>query len=169
MICLHWLFSLANPNGGVVFHIYYSPLLCSFCSDVDGVIWCLSKNLYQHGTITVNLVNVYKVQSCAAGLCSQCLLFLWLCFLFFCTFCYVYNCVFEKEGLCVCSREKLRVSWRCAAVQGGGVFNKCMLMLEAATMRRMQGPCCYLLLCLCTAANPGLANGITACDEWALE
>lgn len=50
-------------------------------------------------------------------------------------------------------------------MQGGGVFNKCMLMLEAATMREMQGPCCYLLLCLCTAANPGPANGITACDE----
>lgn len=50
-------------------------------------------------------------------------------------------------------------------MQGGGVFNKCMLMLEAATMRGMQGPCCYLLLCLCTAANPGPANGITACDE----
>lgn len=50
-------------------------------------------------------------------------------------------------------------------MQGGGVFNKCMLMLEAATMRGMQGPCCYLLLCLCTAADPGPANGITARDE----
>lgn len=65
----------------------------------------------------------------------------------------------------MCAREELRVSWRCAAVQGGGVFNKCMPMLEAAAMRRMQGPCCYLLLCLCTAANPGPANGITVCDE----
>ena len=85
VICLHWLFSLANPNGGVAFHIYYSAPLCSFCSDVDGVIGCLSKNLYQHGTITVNLVNVYKVQSCAAGLCSLCLVFFRLCFLFSCT------------------------------------------------------------------------------------
>lgn len=47
-------------------------------------------------------------------------------------------------------------------MRGGGVFNKCMLMSEAATMR---GLCCYLLLCLCTAANPRPANGITARDE----
>lgn len=85
VICLHWLFSLANPNGGVASHIYYSPLLCSLCSDVDGVIRCLSQNLYQHGTITVNLATVYKVQSRAAGLCSLCLVFFRLCFLFSCT------------------------------------------------------------------------------------
>ena len=84
VICLHWLFSLANPKGGVTFHIYYSPfsVLFFFCSDVDGVMRCLSKNLYQHGTITVNLANVYKVQSCAAGLCSPCLVFFRLCFYF---------------------------------------------------------------------------------------
>lgn len=100
VICLHWLFSLENPYGGVAFHIYYSPLLCSFCSDVDGVIWCLSQNLYQHGTITVNLVNVYKVQSCAAGLCSPCLVFYRLCFLFFCTHFYVCLCMcFERVYL----------------------------------------------------------------------
>lgn len=42
VICLHCLFSLANPNGGVAFHIYYSPLLLvlfSVFSDVAGVIW----------------------------------------------------------------------------------------------------------------------------------
>lgn len=82
VICLHWLFSLANPRGGVTFHIHYSPPLCSFCSDVDGVMRCLSRNLYQHGTIAVNLANVYKVQSCAAGLCSLCLVFFRLCFYF---------------------------------------------------------------------------------------
>lgn len=99
MICLHRLFSLANPNGGVAFHIYYSPLLCSFCSDVDGVIWCLSKNLYQHGTITVNLVKVYKVQSYAAGLCSLSGVLQIMLFYF-----YVWNYVFVKEGVCVCQR-----------------------------------------------------------------
>lgn len=78
------------------------------------------------------------------------------------------ECVYLKSTARVCGREELRVSQRSAAVQGGGVFNKCMLMLEAAAMRGMQGPCCYLLRCLCTAANPGPANGIIACDEWAL-
>lgn len=108
VICLHWLFSLANPNGGVAFHIYYSPLLCSFCSDVDGVIWCLSQNLYQHGTITVNLVNVYKVQSRAAGLCSLCLVFfrlffLFSCMCFMCASVYALSvCVFKEHGVCVC-------------------------------------------------------------------
>lgn len=29
VICLHWLFSLANLNEGVAFQIYYSTLLCS--------------------------------------------------------------------------------------------------------------------------------------------
>ncbi len=112
VICLHWLFSLANPNGGVVFHIYYSLPLYSFCSDVDGVIWCLSQNLYQHGTITVNLVNVYKVQSRAAGLCSLCLVFFRLCFLFSCTcfMCVRHECVYLKSTVCVCGREELRVS-----------------------------------------------------------
>lgn len=74
VICLHQLFSLANPNGGVAFHIYYSPRLHSFCSDVDGVIRCLSQNLYQHATITVNLANVYNVQVVLQGfvLCVWC-------------------------------------------------------------------------------------------------
>lgn len=107
MICLHWLFSLANPNGGVAIHIYYSPLLCSFCSDVDVVIRYLSQNLYQHGTITVNLVNVYKVQSRAAGLCSLCLVFFRLCFLFsFACFMCASVCAFQgvylKSMACVC-------------------------------------------------------------------
>lgn len=140
----------------------------------DGVIQRLSQNLYQHATITVNLVNVYKVQSRAAGLCSLCLVFLRLCFLFSPHVFYVCICVLSSVcffnsmvcvSVCVRCREELRVSQRSAAVQGGGVFNKCMLMLEAATMRGMQGPCCYLLLCLCTAANPRPANGITARDE----
>lgn len=96
VICLHQLFSLANPNGGVAFHIYYSPLLYSFCSDVDGVIRCLSKNLHQHGTITVNLVNVYNVQSRAAGLCSLFLVFLRL---FFFIFLHVFVC--GSLSLCV--------------------------------------------------------------------
>lgn len=52
--------------------------------------------------------------------------------------------------------------------KAGVSFNKCMLMSEAAAMRGKQGPCCYLLLCLCTAPNPRPANGITARDEWAL-
>lgn len=177
VICLHCLFSLANPDGGITFHIYYSAPLCSSCSDVDGVILCLSQNLCQHGTITVNLANVYKVQSRAAGLCSQCLVFLRLCFLFhpptppphvfYVRVCVRRERVYLKSTLraCLCGGEELGVSWRSAAVQGGGVFNKCMLMLEAATMRGMRGLCCYLLLCLCTAANPGPANGITARDE----
>lgn len=73
-------------------HIYYSPPLCFLFSDVDDLIRYLSQNLYQHGTITVNLVNVYKVQSRAAGLCSLCLLFFRLCVLFFCM-CFMCACV----------------------------------------------------------------------------
>lgn len=128
VICLHWLFSLVNPYGGVAFHIYYSPLLCSFCSDVDGVIWCLSQNLYQHGTITVNLVNVYKVQSCAAGLCSPCLVFYRLCFLFFCThfyacLCMCFECVYLKSIACVflflCVCVCLRVAERSSGCSRG--------------------------------------------------
>lgn len=47
------------------FHIYYSLLLPPLF-----FLLCDTLNLYQPGTITVNLANVYKVQSCAAGLCS---------------------------------------------------------------------------------------------------
>lgn len=118
VICLHCLFSLANPDGGVAFHIYYSPPLCSLRSDVDGVIWRLSQNLYQHGTITVNLVNVYKVQSCAAGLCSRRLpffrlRFFYLFFLFSCTcfMCVPWVCVFKEHGLCACV-----CVWKCVCM-----------------------------------------------------
>lgn len=82
---------------------------------------CLSQNLYQHGTITVNLVNVYKVQSRAAGLCSLCLVFLRLCFLFsfMCFMCVCIRvpevCVFKEHGVCVC------VCWRGAQ----GVIEEC--------------------------------------------
>lgn len=105
VICLHCLFSLANPDGGVAFHIYYSPPLCSLRSDVDGVIWRLSQNLHQHGTITVNLVNVYKVQSCAAGLCSRRLPFFRLRFFFYFparVLCVRPECVYLKSTVCVC-------------------------------------------------------------------
>ena len=117
MICLHCLFSLANPNGGVAFaHLLFSSSLFFSVSDVAGVIWRLSQNLYQHGTITVNLVNVYKVQSRAAGLCSPRLVFFRLCFLFSraCFMCASSSvCVYLKSVcvcVCVCGREELRVS-----------------------------------------------------------
>lgn len=118
-------------------HLLSSSPLFFFCSDVDGVIPCLSRSLYQHGTITVNLVNVYKVQSCAAGLCSLCLVFLRLSFFVF-SYTFLCMCLKRNECVFVCSGEEYGVSRRCAAVQGGGFFNKCMLMSEAATMRRMR-------------------------------
>ena len=123
MICLHWLFSLANPDGGcIVSHLLFSSspcvCFCSFFSDVDDLIRYLSRNLYQHGTITVNFANVYKVQSRAAGLCSPCLVLFRLCFLFFCTcfmcacvsVCVPFECVFKEPAVRVCRREELRVS-----------------------------------------------------------
>lgn len=73
----------------------------------------------------------------------QIMLFIFLLIFFMCG-----NVYFLKEGVCVCTREELRVSWRCAAVQGGGVFNKCMPMFEAAAMRRMQGPV-VIYCCVC--------------------
>lgn len=85
---------------------------CSFRSDVGSVIWCLCQNLYQQRTIIVNLVNVYKVQHLAAGLCSPRLAFLRLClfFIFRLVF-YAFVCL---ERLCLksvaCGREELRVS-----------------------------------------------------------
>lgn len=92
-----------------VSHLLFSSSLFCFCSDVDGVIWCLSHNLYQQRTIIVNLVTVYKVQRLAAGLCSLCLVFLRLCFLFFCM-CFMclrvsWECVFEEHGVCVAERS----------------------------------------------------------------
>lgn len=110
---------------------------CSFRSDVGSVIWCLCQNLYQQRTIIVNLVNVYKVQHLAAGLCSPRLAFLRLCLFF------IFLLVFFMR-LCVlrgCVWRALRVAERSSGChrgaplrRGGGVFNKCMLMSEAATM-----------------------------------
>lgn len=51
-------------------YVLFSPSLFSFCLDIDGEIRCLCQNLYQQPTIIVNLVNVYKGKSLAAGLCS---------------------------------------------------------------------------------------------------
>lgn len=119
VICLHCLFSLANPKRSAS-HLLFSSSLLSFRSDVDCVISCLSRNLYQQRTITVNLANVYKVRRLAAGLCSPCLVFSRLCFLFFrmcfmclCT-CVSWKCAFEERG--VSGREDLRVSQGRAAV-----------------------------------------------------
>ena len=85
--------------------------------------------------------------------------FVCVCSMFF-VFLYIliYMCVCVASGRARGSMEERWRAWR-------GVINKCMLMSEAAAMR---GPCCYLLHCLCTAANPRPANGITAGDEWAL-
>lgn len=106
VVCLHWLFSLAKSQWRC------SIPRCSFRSDVGSVIWCLCQNLYQQRTIIVNLVNVYKVQHLAAGLCSPRLAFLRLClfFIFLLVF-YAFVCL---ERLCLksvaCGREELRVS-----------------------------------------------------------
>lgn len=119
VICLHWLFSLANPDRGVAFHIYYSPFLCSFFSDVDDVIRYLSQNLYQHGTITVNLANVYKCKVVLQGFvlcvwCSSDYAFYFPARVLCVRLCVPLECVLKEHRdcvcVCVCGRVELRVS-----------------------------------------------------------
>lgn len=79
MFTLAVFFSKSQWRRTVSDLLFYSSVF-SFCSDVDGVICC--QNLYQQQTIIVNLANVYKVQSIAAGLCSVSGVLLLLLFIF---------------------------------------------------------------------------------------
>lgn len=143
----------------------------SFSSDVSSMIWCLCQNLHQQRTIIVNLANVYKVQHLAAGLCS-----LRICrssdYAFSLFFCLCFMCLRVMRG---CVWRAFRVAERSSGCHRGAPLCEAgASLINVCWCRRlhrcegMRGLCCYLLLCLCTAANPRPANGITVRDEWAL-
>ena len=103
-------------------------------------------------SVCVFFVSFVRVRSMVFSVCVLVYINIYKCMYVWCV------CVCVASGGAQGSAEERWRAWR-------GVINKCTLMSEAAAMR---GPCCYLLHCLCTAANPRPANGITACDEWAL-
>lgn len=168
LACLHWLFSLANPSGAVAFRVTHSVQMSG------AWFFFFLVPLSEFIPAADNYSKFGESLQGAATHCGGIVLsaspfpdyaFSFFFYLFFMRLCVLRDCVWRAlrvaerssgchigVALCEAGASSINVCW-CRRLQ------RCEGMWEL---------CCYLLLCLCTAANPWPANGITARDEWAL-